>query len=115
MGEFGTLSRSTWGGSEAGEEGRRTVTLVFAALIDEKLGPAGRMLARSKGRYPQGVLLEPGVSPWYFHQEEVPRGGLRVRRTPSVARWLDGTPYFWVSRGVGAGRGEASSGLRFDI
>jgi hypothetical protein len=64
---------------------------------------------------PQGVLLEPGVSPWYFHEEEVPREGLRVRRVPSVARWLDGTPYLWVSRRVGAGRGEGSSGLRFDI
>jgi hypothetical protein len=24
------------------------------------------------------VLLSPGVSPWYFHQEEVPRAGLRI-------------------------------------
>jgi hypothetical protein len=63
----------------------------------------------------EGVLLAPDVSPWYFHEEEVPREGLRVRRVPSVARWLDGTPYAWVSRRVGAGRGEGSSGLRFDI
>jgi hypothetical protein len=63
----------------------------------------------------QGVLLEPDVSPWYFHEEEVPRSGLRVRRVPAVARWLDGTPYDWVSRRVGAGAGEGSSGLRFDI
>ena len=63
----------------------------------------------------QGVLLEPDVSPWYFHEEEVPREGLRVRRVPSIARWLDGTPYAWLSRRVGAGRGEGSSGLQFDI
>ena len=63
----------------------------------------------------QGVLLEPDVSPWYFHEEEVPREGLRVRRVPSIARWLDGTPYAWLSRRVGVGRGEGSSGLRFDI
>lgn len=63
----------------------------------------------------QGVLLEPDVSPWYFHEEEVPREGLRVRRVPSIARWLDGTSYAWLSRRVGAGRGEGSSGLQFDI
>jgi hypothetical protein len=63
----------------------------------------------------QGVLLEPKISPWYFHEEEVPRAGLRITRLPSVARWLDGTPYAWISRRVTAGRGEGSSGLRFDI
>jgi hypothetical protein len=63
----------------------------------------------------QGVLLAPQVSPWYFHEEEVPRAGLRVRRVPGLARWLDGTPYSWVSRRVGAGAGEGSSGLQFDL
>jgi hypothetical protein len=63
----------------------------------------------------QGVLLAPEVSPWYFHEEEVPRAGLRVQRLPSVARWLDGTPHAWLSRRVYPGRGEGSSGLRFDI
>jgi hypothetical protein len=63
----------------------------------------------------QGVLLEPDVSPWYFHEEEVPSAGRRVRRIPALARWLDGTPYAWVSRRVSAGRGEGSSGLQFDI
>jgi hypothetical protein len=63
----------------------------------------------------EGVLLAPEVSPWYFHEEEVPRAGLRVRRIPAIARWLDGTPFAWTSRQVGPGRGEGSSGLRFDI
>jgi hypothetical protein len=63
----------------------------------------------------QGVLLAPEVSPWYFHEEEVPRAGLRVRRVPCMARWLDGTSYDWISRQVGSGGGEGSSGLQFDI
>jgi hypothetical protein len=63
----------------------------------------------------QGVLLEPQISPWYFHEEEVPSAGLRITRLPSVARWLDGTPYAWISRRVNAGSGEGSSGLQFDI
>ena len=63
----------------------------------------------------QGAVLAPDVSPWFFHEEEVPRAGLRVRRVPSVARWLDGTTHAWLSRQVGTGRGEGSSGLQFDI
>lgn len=63
----------------------------------------------------QGTLLEPAVSPWYVHEEEVPRAGQRLRRVPSLARWVDGTPHTWVSRRASAGRGEGSSGLQFDV
>ena len=63
----------------------------------------------------QGTLLAPHISPWYFHEEEVPRAGLRISRLPAIARWLDGTPHAWVSRRVSAGRGEGSSGLQFDV
>lgn len=63
----------------------------------------------------QGVLLAPDISPWYFHEEEVPSAGLRLSRVPVVARWLDGTPHAWVSRRASPGRGEGASGLRFDI
>jgi hypothetical protein len=63
----------------------------------------------------QGTLLEPAVSPWYVHEEEVPRAGQRLRRVPSIARWIDGTPHAWVSRRASAGRGEGSSGLQFDV
>jgi hypothetical protein len=63
----------------------------------------------------QGTLLEPDASPWFFHEEEVPRAGVRVRRIPSLARWLDGTTHAWTSRRVGSGRGEGSSGLQFDV
>lgn len=34
----------------------------------------------------QGVLLAPEVSPWCFHEEEVPSAGLRIARPPTVAR-----------------------------
>ncbi len=63
----------------------------------------------------QGTLLEPDVSPWFLHEEEVPRSGARVRRIPAVARWLGGTTHVWISRRVGSGAGEGSSGLRFDL
>lgn len=63
----------------------------------------------------QGVLLAPDISPWYFHEEEVPRAGLRIRRVPSIARWMNGELFIWTSRRVGAGGGEGSSGLAFDL
>jgi hypothetical protein len=88
-------------------EGSRAIVLQRGSLLTQD-GTARPITA-------QGVLLSPEVSLWYFHEEEVPRTGLRVRRIPSVARWLDGTTYEWVSRRVSTGAGEGSSGLQFDI
>jgi hypothetical protein len=63
----------------------------------------------------QGILLQPEISPWYFHEEEVPRAGLRIRRVPAIARWLNGEVFTWTSRRGGPGGGEGSSGLQFDL
>ncbi len=62
-----------------------------------------------------GRLLEPEVRPWTLHQEEVPRAGLRIARVPATARWVNGAAMAWVSRRVGPGGGEGSSGLKFDL
>ena len=63
----------------------------------------------------QGVVLQPEVSPWYFQEGEVPQAGKRVRRIPALTRWVDGSTHTWLSRRVGTGRGEGSSGLQFDL
>jgi hypothetical protein len=47
-------------------------------------------------------------------EEEVPREGIRVIRSYQFTRWIDGSSHFWIGRRKGAGRGEGSSGLRFD-
>jgi hypothetical protein len=60
-----------------------------------------------------GRLLTPG-SPLALHDEEVPRAGARVTRSWQYARWLNGSTHLWVGRRKGQGRGEGSSGLRFD-
>ena len=62
---------------------------------------------------PIGRLLEPG-QPLALFEEEVPRAGARVTRVPVLARWLDGTTVHWTGRRKRSGRGEGSSGLRFD-
>jgi hypothetical protein len=61
-----------------------------------------------------GRLLDPG-HPLDVREEEVPRGGARVTRAHQLTRWIGGTTHRWVGRRKQPGRGEAWSGLRFDI
>ena len=52
--------------------------------------------------------------PYYVHEEEVPRAGVRVQGMLRRARAYDGAPVVWHARRVTTGRGEARSGLAFD-
>jgi hypothetical protein len=63
---------------------------------------------------PQGVLLDPRRPCWFF-EEEVPRAGARVERRWQSARWHDGSFHVWLQRRKLTGRGERSSGLRWDL
>jgi hypothetical protein len=61
------------------------------------------------------ILLPAPGTPLDLYEEEVPREGATVTRTYQLARWVDGSTHLWVGRGKQIGRGEASSGLRFDL
>jgi hypothetical protein len=50
-----------------------------------------------------------------LYEEEVPREGVRVTRRYQYTRWCDGSTHVWIGRRKQIGRGEGSSGLRFDI
>jgi hypothetical protein len=50
-----------------------------------------------------------------LYDEEVPRAGTTVTRGYRLARWSDGTTRVWLGRDRLPGRGEGSSGLRFDV
>jgi hypothetical protein len=52
--------------------------------------------------------------PLTLPDEEVPRSGVIVTRSWQYARWVDGSTHVWVGRRKEPGRGEGSSGLRFD-
>jgi hypothetical protein len=78
--------------------------LVRAALRDA----AGAPIA------PQGELLGAAEAS-FVYDEEVPRAGVRVTRTWEYARGADGSTHLWRGRRAGIGRGESSSGLRFDV
>lgn len=62
---------------------------------------------------PRGRLLEPAL-PLNIYDEELPRIGARVTRLWTLGRAADGRTHLWRARRKGPGRGESSSGLRFD-
>jgi hypothetical protein len=61
----------------------------------------------------QGLDLQP-AQPYFVYEEEVPRAGARVLQSYERARWSDGRVYVWLRVRRQVGRGEGSSGLRFD-
>jgi hypothetical protein len=82
-----------------------------------RLGPDGIRRAV----HPKGLLLRSDPSeppdaepPLRIEEEEVPREGALVERRFQYARWFDGSTLLWLGRRKGVGRGESSSGLRFD-
>ena len=59
-------------------------------------------------------ILEPERALSLF-SEEVPREGARITRAYQYARWIDGSSHLWIGRRKQLGKGEGSSGLRFDV
>jgi hypothetical protein len=72
----------------------------------EEVEPVGRLLAD----HPPAASTE---RLWLF-DEEVPRTGAAVTRSPQLTRSPDGAARIWVGRQAVTGAGGASSGLRWD-
>ena len=72
-----------------------------------------QQLVGAKGRIlnPDGLAAN-GLA---ICEEEIPREGVRVTRTYQLARWQDGSTHLWIGRRKTVGRGEGSSGLKFDV
>lgn len=65
----------------------------------------------------RGRILNPDVpdqNDLVIFEEEIPREGIRVTRNYQLTRWQDGSTHLWIGRRKQVGRGEGSSGLRFD-
>ncbi len=89
-------------------------------LLPAKTGPRsialrlGDVPGRPASAKPVGRVLA-GLGPKLLvPEEEVQREGTRVTRAWQYARWIDGSTWVWVGRRRRIGRGEGSSGLRFD-
>jgi hypothetical protein len=72
--------------------------------------------------YPRGWLLRRDPNQpmdindtLLLEEEEVPRIGASLKRKFQYARSSDGRSWLWIGRSKLAGRGEAASGLRFDV
>lgn len=67
---------------------------------------------------PRGIILtaQPGEfdEPFLIYEEEIPRAGAKITRTFQRTRWHNGQTYLWIGRRKQTGRGEGSSGLKFD-
>jgi hypothetical protein len=68
---------------------------------------------------PRTTLIREGLDespkrPYFLHEEEVPRAGVRVALSFRRARWTGGEARVWLGVTKHAGRGERSSGLAFD-
>jgi hypothetical protein len=91
------------------EGSTREIQLQRAAMPRIGVGLAPAAVA------PRGVILRPADRALYFvHEEEVPRAGAVVTRSFQRARWHGGATRLWLGRRKENGRGEGSSGLRFD-
>jgi hypothetical protein len=87
------------------------------ASIGLRLGSLERTLpdGSSQPILPLGRLLQtPADGNLVLPEEEVPREGARVSRAYRLARWVDGSSVLWLARRKGVGKGEGSSGLRYD-
>jgi hypothetical protein len=62
----------------------------------------------------QGLEDQPNANPYFLHEEEVPRAGVRVTQSYQRTRWRDGRAWVWLGVRKQTGRGEGSSGLAFD-
>jgi hypothetical protein len=69
--------------------------------------------------HPLTMLLRDGLDvptprPWFLHEAEVLREGLRVATRFQRTRWRDGRVVVWLGARKYVGRGEGSSGLAYD-
>jgi len=72
-----------------------------------------QMADRDPGALPRGrflVLGRPSIP-----DADVPREGTRLTRDYALTRWTNGATLAWARRVRTVGRGEGSSGLRFDV
>jgi hypothetical protein len=79
--------------------------------LDPETGALVRVQAN--GRIVRPDHAQP--APFYLQSQAVPRTGVLVSECAQFIRGSDGRGHFWFGRRKTAARGEASSGIRFDV
>jgi hypothetical protein len=62
----------------------------------------------------EGLENLPTALPYYIHEEEIPRSGIRVTQNYQRTRWINGEVLVWMGMKKKTGKGEGSSNLAFD-
>jgi hypothetical protein len=101
-----------------------TVPDHWIPLVPVHVGTENRAIALQRGAMldpdtksailAQGRILTPNQR-LILEDEEIPRVGAQVSRSFQYTRWTNGASLLWMGRRKRPGRGEGSSGLRFDI
>lgn len=86
----------------------------FVPMEDTTDGRGVRLRRARLDRPAQGKIIGSPTA-HTIANEEVPKTGVVVTRSPQWARWIDGSSQLWIGRRKLPGNGEASSGLRFDF
>ncbi len=68
---------------------------------------------------PRTSLLREGLDqspkkPYFIHEEEISRAGIKIHKSFQRTRWYDGKVYNWLGIRKQVGKGAGSSGLAFD-
>jgi len=93
----------------AGDSGLKDIDELFSIRLRQ-----AEMMSKDNDHEPMTSILNQGDLEW-VNEESVPRSGVKVQLTKQRVRWIDGKTYVWLGRKVVTGKGEESSGLRFDI
>jgi hypothetical protein len=86
----------------------REIQFQRAAMLDPS-DIVGQVVTQGKS-----LLLRHAGTSHRINEEAVSRAGTSVRLCAQRARWIDGSTHLWFGHKTGPGRGEGSSGLRFD-
>lgn len=94
---------------------RSTGAPAIAGAVELERRPLVRVQADGTSLVPEprGRILT-AADPLRVAEPEVARSGTDVVRTYQLARWTDGRYHLWIGKHRQVGRGEGSSGLRFD-
>jgi hypothetical protein len=98
------------------DENNREIQLQRAAMpriIEGEEGKPDRIRPRS-------ILLREGLDKdpmkaYFIHEEEIPRAGTLISQSFQRTRWYGGKVVNWLGIHKKTGRGEGSSGLKFDF
>ena len=101
----------------------------FIPIKNETIGSGSRSIQLQRAAMPRIIpgfptrRIQPHTSilkegnfnaPYYVYEEEVPRSGAIINTQWKRTRWHDGSIVVWLGREKTNGRGEKSSGLKFD-